>query len=296
MLQDVYFTTAETADYLRIKERKLYELVAEGAIPCTKVTGKWLFPRSALDSWLNAGMVTPAGFTAAQPPPIVAGSHDLLLEWSVRESGCGLAILAEGSARGLERLTAGDAQIAAIHFHAADETVSPNAALVSAEPALSDAVVIGFARREQGLVVPAGNPKGVESIVEALDRDLRFAVRQPGAGAQLLLEAMLKRAGRDADVIAVAGPPAATGSELAHAVRAGRADCGIAPRSVADAHGLDFLPLVWERFDLVLKRRSYFEPGPQALFAFMRQPRFAARAEEFGGYDVSEAGQVLLNR
>ena len=42
-------TTTEAADYLRIKERKLYELVADGAIPCTKVTGKWLFPRADLD-------------------------------------------------------------------------------------------------------------------------------------------------------------------------------------------------------------------------------------------------------
>ena len=54
-------TTAEAADYLRIKERKLYELVADQAIPCTKVTGKWLFPRADLDRWLLAGMARPLG-------------------------------------------------------------------------------------------------------------------------------------------------------------------------------------------------------------------------------------------
>ena len=52
----VLLTTSEAADYLRIKERKLYELVADGAVPCTKVTGKWLFPRADLDRWLLAGM------------------------------------------------------------------------------------------------------------------------------------------------------------------------------------------------------------------------------------------------
>jgi putative molybdopterin biosynthesis protein len=56
-----FLTTAEAAEYLRIKERKLYELVADGAIPCTKVTGKWLFPRGDLDRWLLAGMARPLG-------------------------------------------------------------------------------------------------------------------------------------------------------------------------------------------------------------------------------------------
>lgn len=52
-------TSTEAADYLRIKERKLYELVAERQIPCTKVTGKWVFPRAELDRWLLAGLARP---------------------------------------------------------------------------------------------------------------------------------------------------------------------------------------------------------------------------------------------
>jgi molybdate-binding protein len=75
-------------------------------------------------------------------------------------------------------------------------------------------------------------------------------------------------------------------------VRAGRADCGIATRAVARAAGLDFVPLTWERFDLALRQRAYFLPGPQALFGFVRKPAFAERAAELGGYDVAEAGHV----
>ena len=81
-------TTDEAAVYLRLSERKLYELVANGAVPCTKVTGKWLFPRAALDRWLVAGLVLPA-LAQAPAPPIVGGSHDPLLEWALRESGSG---------------------------------------------------------------------------------------------------------------------------------------------------------------------------------------------------------------
>ena len=88
-------TTDEAAAYLRLSERKLYELVANGAVPCTKVTGKWLFPRAALDRWLAAGLVLPA-LAQAPAPPIVGGSHDPLLEWALRESGSRLGEPARG--------------------------------------------------------------------------------------------------------------------------------------------------------------------------------------------------------
>src|SRR3954469_17148163 len=92
-------TTEEAAVYLRLSERKLYELVANGAIPCTKVTGKWLFPRAALDRWLVAGFVLSA-LRQGPAAPIFGGSHDPLLEWALRESGSGLASLPEGSEAG----------------------------------------------------------------------------------------------------------------------------------------------------------------------------------------------------
>src|SRR5512132_1452420 len=111
------FTTAEAADYLRLKERKLYELVAEEAIPCTKVTGKWLFPQSELDHWLAANLTRPKGASPAEAMPIVGGSHDPLLEWALRESGSGLATLPEGSEAGLARFEQGDIVASALHLH-----------------------------------------------------------------------------------------------------------------------------------------------------------------------------------
>src|SRR3954451_22488463 len=84
-MQDL-LTTDEAATYLRLSERKLYELVAHGTVPCTKVTGKWLFPKAALDRWLAAGMAIPAALPAGPAPPIVGGSHDPLLDSALRES------------------------------------------------------------------------------------------------------------------------------------------------------------------------------------------------------------------
>ncbi|HRD78028.1 MAG TPA: helix-turn-helix domain-containing protein, partial [Hyphomicrobiaceae bacterium] len=164
----VLLTTAEAASYLRIKERKLYELVSEGAIPCTKVTGKWLFPRADLDRWLLAGMARPLGVVPAEPPPIVGGSHDPLLQWALAESRAGLAILPEGSETGYRRFLAGAVIAAAIHFHDVDAPeADANVAVVSHEPTLYDAVLIGFATREQGLLVASGNPRSIASLEDA---------------------------------------------------------------------------------------------------------------------------------
>lgn len=288
-------TTEEAAAYLRLSERKLYELVANAAVPCTKVTGKWLFPKSALDRWLAAGMVAPSALAHGQAAAIVGGSHDPLLEWALRESGSGLASLPEGSEAGLRRLARGEVIAAAIHLHrieADDDTA--NIDTVAGAPGLHDAVLLAFARREQGLLVAPGNPLGLSGIGAVAEARARLAQRPDGAGAQLLLLALLAHVNVAPGRVRRVEPVCQTGPDVAQAVRAGRADCGIATRSVARAAGLDFVPLTWERFDLALRQRDYFLPGPQALFGFVRKAAFRDRAAELGGYDVSDAGQVRL--
>jgi putative molybdopterin biosynthesis protein len=288
-------TTDEAATYLRLSERKLYELVANGAVPCTKVTGRWLFPRAALDRWVMAGLIAPSALARVAAPPIVGGSHDPLLEWALRESGCGLASLPEGSEPGLRRLTRGEVIAAAIHLHGIDgDDEAANLAAVADAPGLHDAVVIAFARREQGVVIAPGNPRRLSDIASLVKRRARVAQRPAGAGAQLLLLTLLARAGIAPYELALLKPVCPTGTDIAQAVQSGRADCGIAPRSAALAAGLDFLPLTWERFDLVLRQRDYFMKGPQALFEFMRSSVLRDRAAELGGYDVGDAGAVRL--
>src|SRR5258705_5030426 len=109
-------TTEEAAAYLRLSERKLYELVARSEVRCTKITGKWLFRKAALSRWLAASLIMP-GAARTPAPPIVGGSHDPLLEWALRESGSRLASLLEGSETGLARLRLGEVVAAAGPLH-----------------------------------------------------------------------------------------------------------------------------------------------------------------------------------
>ena len=288
-----FLTTSEAADYVRLGERKLYELVTSGAIPCSKVTGKWLFPRQELDLWVLSGLSRPAGMIAADPPPIVGGSQDDLLEWTLRESGSGLASLTEGTARGVDRLRRGEVIAAAVHFHSDDVAAEEaNIAAARAMPGLHDAVLVGLARREQGLLVPSDNPKQLHSLADVIASGAQMAVRQPGAGAQMLLDVLLKRASAGPKDLRRLEPPCLTGPDLAAAIRAGRADCGIATRAAAKSAGLDFVPLLWENFDLLMRQRSYFRPSMQALIGFLGERRLKQRAAELTGYDPAPAGQI----
>ena len=291
-----FLTTSEAADYVRLGERKLYELVTEGAIPGSKVTGKWLFPRHELDLWVLSGLSRPTGMIAADPPPIVGGSQDDLLEWTLRESGSGLASLTEGTARGVDRLQRGEVIAAAIHFHgdaiSTDSAGDANIAAVRGMSGLHDAVLVGLVRREQGLALPPGNPKHLQNLADVLASGAQMAVRQPGAGAQMLLEMLLRRAGAEPKDLHRLEPPCLTGPDLAAAIRAGRADCGITTRAAANSAGLDFVALLWENFDLLMRQRSYFRPQVQALIGFIGQKRLSRRAAELSGYDPAPAGQI----
>ena len=259
-------TTAEAASYLRLKERKIYEMVAEGTVPCTKVTGRWLFPKAELDHWLASSVSRPKGMTRPQPAPIVGGSHDPLLEWALRESGSGLATLAVGSEAGLQRFIAGETIAAAMHLHALeDPETDANIATLKARSDLQDAVMIAFCQREQGFLLSPGNPFNIKSIADVIAKRARITMRPQGAGAQLLLLSLLHKAKASLDQLATVSPVCPTGPDIAQAIRAGRADTGIATRSVANSAGLDFVPIVWEPFDLLMRQRDYFHPPLQAL-------------------------------
>jgi excisionase family DNA binding protein len=286
-------TTSEAAQYLRLKERKIYEMVAEGTVPCTKVTGRWLFPKAELDHWLASSISRPDGLAAPEPAPIVSGSHDPLLEWALRESGSGLATLAIGSEAGFNRFIAGEAIAAAVHLHALEDAAADaNAAAMAARSDVQEAVLIGFCRREQGFLLAPGNPLGLNAIGDVIAKNARIAMRPKGAGAQLLLLALSHRADIALDQLASVVPVCPTGPDIAQAIRAGRADTGIATRSVANAAGLDFIPIVWEPFDLVMRQRDYFHSPLQSLLKFFHSPDFATRGRELGGYDLSAAGTV----
>lgn len=291
-MQPELMTTAEVATYLRLGERKIYELVRRREIPCARITGKLLFPRRLIDLWVARHVGAEARVEA--PPPVVAGSHDPLLEWALLESGSGLAVLGGGSLEGLRRLADGTAVIAGLHL-LDPATGLYNVPMARAVTGLGDLVLVEWAEREQGLVTAPGNPLGLASLADVAARRARLVQRQEGAGAQALLRHLLAEIGLATQDLALAEGRATGEMEVATRIADGSADCGLAIAAAARRFRLGFVPLRRERFDLALRRRDYFEPPMQALMAFTRTPAFAARAAAQGGYDVGGAGRIVYN-
>lgn len=283
----------EAAAWLRLSERSLYELARSRRLPAAQLGGKWLFPRAQLERWLAAQADPPDAAHRLDPPPILAGSHDPLLDWAVRQSGCGLAMRAGGSLDGLAELAAGAAQLAACHLLDPDSGAWNEPAVREMLPRRA-VVGITWAWREQGLIVPPGNPRGLAQVRD-LAGGVRVIGRQPRAGSHVLLVHLLTEAGLRLEQVAFLAEPALAEDEVAAAVAEGRADAGFGIRAEAAARGLGFVPLIRERFDLVMERRHYFGPAVQALLGFARAPAFAARAARMGGYDVAMTGAVAFN-
>ena len=223
-----------------------------------------------------------------------AGSHDPLLEWSLRESGCGLAMMPGGSLDGLGRLAAGEAVVSGLHVYDA-KTDSYNQAAVTAACAGLDVVLIEWAWRQQGLVLAPENPLGIGGVEDLKAKKARVVARQPQAGAQILLEHLLAEAGLGRADLDVIGRAAMSETDLGLAVMEGKADAGLCIASVAAQYRLDFIPLHRERYDLAIRRRDFFEPPVQALLAFARSPAFVERAGEMPGYNASSLGRVVYN-
>ncbi|MGE5088516.1 MAG: substrate-binding domain-containing protein [Candidatus Levyibacteriota bacterium] len=284
--------TREVAAYLRLKERRIYDLVGRRAIPHVRATGKLLFPRARIDEWLAAKGEAPS--RPALRPPIIAGSHDPLLEWSVRESRCGLAMLAIGSRAGVEALARGEATAAAAHW-LDPATGEYNVPLVRELLSGADVVVIEWARRTQGLLLREGNPHRVRKIADLGRKRLRVAARQPGAGSHQLFSHLLAQSGVRAGELDWLARPAHAETELAAMIRDGHADVGFGIEAAARASGLTFIPAAIERIDLIASRRDAFEPPLQTLLAWTRSPEFATQATALGGYNVANTGRVVFN-
>ena len=288
-----FLTTREVATLLRIKERKVYELVADNAIPHSRVTGKLLFPRDMVEAWVRRHVEFREGTEGlVERPLVVAGSHDPLLDWALRESGSGLATFFDGSLSGLKRLAEGGALAAGMHVYEPDRE-DWNRAHIRARIPATPVILMEWAMRTQGLVLAPGNPQNITSIADLAGR--RVIPRQQEAGSRVLLEYLMNKAGLDATAITMLDPPARSEADVALAVADGKADAGLAVETVARQYRLDFLPLFRERYDLAVWRRDFFEPPLQKLLSFARAPAFAARAAELGGYDITGLGTVRYN-
>ncbi|MCB1754994.1 MAG: helix-turn-helix transcriptional regulator [Gammaproteobacteria bacterium] len=286
-----FLTTREVAELLRIKERKVYDLAARGKIPCSRATGKLLFPKTDIEQWLENSQSGQAARTASARPAVLLGSHDPLLEWALRESGCGIATFFDGSLDGIERYLKHEGLATGLHLFDATSR-EWNITCVRQKLLDEPAVLMEWAKRQRGIIVANHCEKPIAAIEDLAG--LKIVPRQAGAGTQQLLTSLLGDAGLsegDFDYL----PAERTESDAVLPILQGKADATLGLAALARQYKLRFIPLIEERFDIVVDRKAWFDPPWQKFLSFCDSSIFRDKVGESEGYDTGGLGTIHFN-
>ncbi|HEX6511325.1 MAG TPA: molybdopterin biosynthesis protein [Chloroflexota bacterium] len=228
---------------------------------------------------------------------VCIGSHDpaidVLANWIARSSpGRRLTAANVGSFGALLARKRGECHLGGCHL-LDEETGAYNVPYLGRVLEGAPAVLVHLAMRDQGLIVPPGNPKGIHSLAELARDSVRFVNRQKGSGTRVLLDYELKRLGVDAASIQGYEREEFTHLAVAVAVQGGSADVGLGVLSAARALGLDFVPLLQEQYDLIVGAEFWESDVLAPLRAGLASDELRQEIQALGGYDVSRMGEML---
>ena len=299
-MEKKYLTTKEIAELLDINEKGVYQLINEKGLPACKITGKWLFPKHLVDIWIENNTIN-------KPSPaqalinsliIVIGSHDPLFEslislYNKNFPDHPVVYTHSGSMFGLQGLKKGLCHIATSHLMHENEA-EYNFEYLNRYFKGDMPAVVNFCYRQQGIMVKKGNPKGIRKIESLAQKGVIIANRPKGTGTRLLLDHELKKARINPSQIRGYDNEFSSHMEVGIEVLSGRADAGIGIKAVASMLGLDFIPLRWERYDLLIPKSFFFERPLQQFLGMLQQNEFKKLAERYEGYDVKDSGRLLF--
>jgi excisionase family DNA binding protein len=294
-------STKEVSRLLNVNEKMVYVLVSEKGLPATKITGKWLFPCHLVEQWIDANTINYPQSATNLPPYqgllIITGSNDPLLDrtmWLFNTLYPGqVAVFGNlGSMGGVRALRQNFCHIAASHLIQEDEE-EYNFDYAFKELEQLPAVV-NFCKREQGILVSKGNPKKISSVSDLARPDITIVNRPLGTGTRLLLDRELEKADIHGEKLNGYSHEVHRHLEVGLEILAGRADAGPAIRAVAGLLDIDFIPLRWERYDLMASKERFFDEGIQRFLSLLHDKQFRQIAEALEGYDISMSGKMVF--
>jgi len=247
----------------------------------------------ALDQWR---VVSAESQPAIEDTLRFSGSHDLALTWIAAHfskivPGFALDLQFSGSLGGLIALAENKADFAGCHLWDS-ETNSYNTPFVRRVLTGQRIALLTLAWRQQGLMTQPGNPLEIHTVADLGRNELRFVNRQPGSGTRVWLDAALQREGIASDQIAGYDNICPTHLEVARAVAEGAADVGFGLQTSAQTFGLDFIPLVDERYDLVIPEKVAYYPAMERLIDWLQTDAARKAIAEIGGYHTGNTGQM----
>ncbi|MFC1841158.1 substrate-binding domain-containing protein [Thermodesulfobacteriota bacterium] len=301
MEKKIMLNTKRVAEFLDINEKMVYSLINEKGLPATKVTGKWLFPQHLVEQWLEGQTINYPKSENPLPPYhgilIISGSNDILLDRTIslfnKQYPEHVAVFGNmGSLGGLRALKRNLCHVSSSHLLQEDET-EYNFDFAHEELGQVPAVV-NFCRREQGILIQKGNPRGISSVEDFTKEGIKIVNRPVGTGTRLLLDGEFKKAGIEAKSIDGYDNELQRHLDVGLEVLSGRVDAGPAIKTVASLLDLDFIPLRTERFDLIILKERFFDQGIQLFLGLLRSQAFESLVEGLDGYDLSITGEMIF--
>jgi excisionase family DNA binding protein len=296
-------STKEVAQFLGINEKMVYSLVSEKGLPASKVTGKWLFPIHLVEQWVEVNTVNYPESAKGLPPYegvlIITGSNDLLLEKTIslfnRTHPDQIAVFGNmGSMGGLRALRQNFCHIATSHL-LQDNEDDYNFDYAGQELSQMP-VIVNFCRREQGILVRKGSPGKIKSVRDIGKPGIKIVNRALGTGTRLLFDLELKKEGINGSKVDGYQHEVDRHMDVGLEILSGRADAGPGIRPVASLLGLGFIPLRWERYDLLIHKERFFDRGVQFFLGMLHEKAFQKAAKEFAGYDLALSGRMVFPR
>jgi len=305
MVEDVkeLLTVKEASRLLKINEKKLYALLNEGRLPGIKVTGKWLFPRSELERFMQgkAHETVRKSFWDSivnKKVLLLCGSDDPIIAMAQGvfhsiEPELLLFSSSVGSLEGIRLLREGFCTVAVSHLFDSDQEDFNFPVIREYFENPDEVVVVNLFYRNVGYVSKHG---AIESLRESAGRGLRFINRQEGSGVRALVDRLMEQEGMASGDLRGYDTKVFTHFDVVRSVATGAADFGIAAESVAAGARLTFRYIFEERFDMIVKKTSFFDRHVQAFVEFIRSDMFKDLLKALKGYSGRDAGRVMYSR
>lgn len=229
---------------------------------------------------------------------VVVGSHDVTIDIigdEIRRRGHNIRVSSGnvGSLGGIRALRKGDCHMAGSHL-LDPESGQYNISYIEKYLKGVKVSVFHLVMRDQGLMIPAGNPKGIKGIEDLTRDDITLINRQAGSGTRVLFDYKLGQLGIKPEAIVGYGHEEFTHMAVAVDVLSGAADCGMGIYAAAKALQLDFIPMEREQYDLIIPSSILNDPNIQVVLEIIKTQDFRERVTALGGYDASKSGQFWM--
>lgn len=297
-------STKEVAEYLGINEKQVYALIKAKSIPCTRVTGKWVFPKKLIDRWittsaLREGPVIDESARSASEDLFAAGSNDPVLDILINhikngDPGTHIFSSVTGSTEGLRLLGSGFTDIAWCHLARPATGEYDMEMLAGLLPHKKIAIVHLF-RRELGFILHPDSKEKTMNFALIAEKKLRFINRQHGSGTRVVTEQLIEQEGISPESVAGYISEVSTHLEVGLRILNGDCDTGIATNAIAKILGLKFVPLIKENFDMVLLQETFFRDEVQAFIDTLNSDSFRKMVSHLGNYDFSRSGKIIYS-